>query len=138
MLGLAKRIKAKIFQASTSEAYGEPHVHPQPVSYWGHVNPLGPRACYDEGKRAAVTLFFDYHRQHGVRIKVERCRIPYSPVRALECRTEPSVAANRQMLSPCCREYPQDEKPPERTLITIAVIDRIRPQMGPGRHYGPA
>ena len=79
MLGLAKRIKAKIFQASTSEVYGDPHVHPQPESYWGHVNPLGLRACYDEGKRAAETLFFDYHRQHGVRIKVARIFNTYGP-----------------------------------------------------------
>jgi UDP-glucuronate decarboxylase len=79
MLGLAKRIKAKIFQASTSEVYGDPHVHPQPESYWGHVNPLGPRACYDEGKRAAETLFFDYHRQHGVPIKVARIFNTYGP-----------------------------------------------------------
>ena len=79
MLGLAKRIKAKIFQASTSEVYGDPHVHPQPESYWGHVNPLGLRACYDEGKRAAETLFFDYHRQHRVRIKVARIFNTYGP-----------------------------------------------------------
>ena len=79
MLGLAKRIKAKIFQASTSEVYGDPHVHPQRESYWGHVNPLGPRACYDEGKRAAETLFFDYHRQHGVPIKVARIFNTYGP-----------------------------------------------------------
>ena len=79
MLGLAKRIKAKIFQASTSEVYGDPNIHPQPESYWGHVNPLGPRACYDEGKRAAETLFFDYHRQHGVRIKVARIFNTYGP-----------------------------------------------------------
>jgi len=78
-LGLAKRIKAKIFQASTSEVYGDPHVHPQPESYWGHVNPLGLRACYDEGKRAAETLFFDYHRQHRVRIKVARIFNTYGP-----------------------------------------------------------
>ena len=79
MLGLAKRIKAKIFQASTSEVYGDPHVHPQPETYWGNVNPLGTRACYDEGKRAAETLFFDYHRQHGVRIKVARIFNTYGP-----------------------------------------------------------
>jgi UDP-glucuronate decarboxylase len=79
MLGLAKRVKAKIFQASTSEVYGDPQVHPQPESYWGHVNPLGPRACYDEGKRAAETLFFDYHRQHKVRIKVARIFNTYGP-----------------------------------------------------------
>ncbi|MDH3388972.1 MAG: SDR family oxidoreductase [Gammaproteobacteria bacterium] len=72
MLGLAKRIKAKILQASTSEVYGDPIVNPQPESYWGNVNPLGPRACYDEGKRCAETLFFDYYRQHQVRIKVAR------------------------------------------------------------------
>jgi UDP-glucuronate decarboxylase len=79
MLGLAKRTRARIFQASTSEVYGDPHVHPQPESYWGHVNPLGTRACYDEGKRAAETLFFDYHRQHKVRIKVARIFNTYGP-----------------------------------------------------------
>ena len=72
MLGLAKRTGAKILQASTSEVYGDPTVHPQPETYWGNVNPIGIRSCYDEGKRAAETLFFDYHRQHNVRIKVMR------------------------------------------------------------------
>jgi UDP-glucuronate decarboxylase len=72
MLGLAKRLKCKIFQASTSEVYGDPAVHPQPEGYWGNVNPIGPRSCYDEGKRCAETLFFDYHRQHGLEIKVAR------------------------------------------------------------------
>ncbi len=79
MLGLAKRTKAKILQASTSEVYGDPEVHPQTEDYWGHVNPIGPRSCYDEGKRAAETLFFDYHRQHGVRIKVARIFNTYGP-----------------------------------------------------------
>ena len=79
VLGLARRTKAKIFQASTSEVYGDPHVHPQVESYWGHVNPIGPRACYDEGKRCAETLFFDYHRQHQVRIKVGRIFNTYGP-----------------------------------------------------------
>ena len=79
MLGLAKRGKAKILQASTSEVYGDPKVHPQTESYWGNVNPIGPRACYDEGKRCAETLFFDYHRQHGVRIKVARIFNTYGP-----------------------------------------------------------
>ncbi len=79
MLGLAKRVKAKIFQASTSEVYGDPEVHPQSEEYRGNVNPLGPRACYDEGKRAAETLFFDYHRQHGVRIKIARIFNTYGP-----------------------------------------------------------
>lgn len=79
MLGLAKRTKAKIFQASTSEVYGDPNVHPQPESYWGHVNPIGTRACYDEGKRCAETLFFDYHRQHKLRIKVARIFNTYGP-----------------------------------------------------------
>ena len=79
MLGLAKRVKAKIFQASTSEVYGDPLVHPQPESYWGHVNPIGIRSCYDEGKRCAETLFFDYHRQHRVRIKVGRIFNTYGP-----------------------------------------------------------
>ena len=79
MLGLAKRTGARILQASTSEVYGDPMVHPQPESYWGHVNPIGPRACYDEGKRCAETLFFDYHRQHGVEIKVARIFNTYGP-----------------------------------------------------------
>ena len=79
MLGLAKRVRAKIFQASTSEVYGDPTVHPQVESYRGNVNPLGPRACYDEGKRCAETLFFDYHRQHGLRIKVARIFNTYGP-----------------------------------------------------------
>lgn len=79
MLGLAKRTKAKIFQASTSEVYGDPEVHPQPESYWGKVNPIGIRSCYDEGKRCAETLFFDYHRQHGLLIKVARIFNTYGP-----------------------------------------------------------
>ena len=79
MLGLAKRVRAKILLASTSEVYGDPAMHPQQESYWGHVNPIGPRACYDEGKRCAETLFFDYHRQHGLRIKVARIFNTYGP-----------------------------------------------------------
>jgi len=79
MLGLAKRVKAKIFQASTSEVYGDPEVHPQPESYRGSVNPIGPRSCYDEGKRCAETLFFDYLRQHKLRIKVARIFNTYGP-----------------------------------------------------------
>jgi len=79
MLGLAKRVGAKIMQASTSEVYGDPTVHPQPESYWGNVNPIGIRSCYDEGKRCAETLFFDYHRQHNLRIKVARIFNTYGP-----------------------------------------------------------
>lgn len=79
MLGLAKRVKARILQASTSEVYGNPHIHPQPESYWGNVNPIGIRSCYDEGKRVAETLFFDYHRQNGVDIKVIRIFNTYGP-----------------------------------------------------------
>ena len=79
MLGLAKRTKAKIFQASTSEVYGDPEVHPQTEDYWGHVNPIGLRSCYDEGKRCAETLFFDYRRQHNVTIKVARIFNTYGP-----------------------------------------------------------
>lgn len=79
MLGLAKRVKAKILQASTSEVYGDPKVHPQREDYWGHVNPIGRRACYDEGKRCAETLFFDYYQQHRVRIKVARIFNTYGP-----------------------------------------------------------
>ena len=79
MLGLAKRLKAKIFQASTSEVYGDPTSHPQPESYRGNVNPIGPRACYDEGKRCAETLFFDYYRQHNLKIRVARIFNTYGP-----------------------------------------------------------
>lgn len=79
MLGLAKRVKAKILQASTSEVYGDPKIHPQTEAYWGHVNPIGVRSCYDEGKRCAETLFFDYHRQHQLRIKVARIFNTYGP-----------------------------------------------------------
>jgi len=79
MLGLAKRTRAKIMQASTSEVYGDPQVHPQTEDYWGHVNPIGIRSCYDEGKRCAETLFFDYHRQHQLRIKVARIFNTYGP-----------------------------------------------------------
>jgi UDP-glucuronate decarboxylase len=79
MLGLAKRIGAKIFQASTSEVYGDPDIHPQPENYWGRVNPIGPRSCYDEGKRCAETLFFDYYRQNDVKIKVVRIFNTYGP-----------------------------------------------------------
>ena len=84
MLGLAKRLSIPIFQASTSEVYGDPEVHPQPESYWGHVNTVGPRACYDEGKRAAETLFFDYHRQHGLEIRVARIFNTYGPRMAVD------------------------------------------------------
>ena len=79
LLGLAKRTGARIFQASTSEVYGTPEVHPQPESYWGNVNPIGSRSCYDEGKRCAETLFFDYHRQHGIDIRVARIFNTYGP-----------------------------------------------------------
>ncbi len=79
MLGLAKRVKAKILQASTSEVYGDPEIHPQPEAYWGNVNPIGPRACYDEGKRCAETLFVNYHYQNGVKIKIARIFNTYGP-----------------------------------------------------------
>jgi UDP-glucuronate decarboxylase len=79
MLGLAKRLGARILQASTSEVYGDPHINPQTEDYWGNVNPIGPRSCYDEGKRCAETLFFDYHRQHGLEIKVARIFNTYGP-----------------------------------------------------------
>ena len=78
-LGLAKRVKARVFQASTSEVYGDPAIHPQPESYWGNVNPIGRRSCYDEGKRVAETLFFDYHRENGVDIRVVRIFNTYGP-----------------------------------------------------------
>lgn len=79
MLGLAKRLRVRILQASTSEVYGDPHQHPQTEEYWGNVNPIGPRACYDEGKRCAETLFFDYHRQYGLEVKVARIFNTYGP-----------------------------------------------------------
>ena len=79
MLGLAKRLKCRILQASTSEVYGDPAINPQTEDYWGHVNPIGPRSCYDEGKRCAETLFFDYHRQSGLEIKVARIFNTYGP-----------------------------------------------------------
>lgn len=79
MLGLAKRVRARIFQASTSEVYGDPSMHPQQESYWGNVNPIGPRSCYDEGKRCAETLFFDYYRQHGLDVRVARIFNTYGP-----------------------------------------------------------
>lgn len=84
MLGLAKRVHARILQASTSEVYGDPQVHPQVEEYWGHVNPIGPRSCYDEGKRVAETLFFDYHRQNGVDVRVVRIFNTYGPRMAFE------------------------------------------------------
>ncbi len=83
MLELAKRTRARILQASTSEIYGDPHVHPQPETYWGHVNPIGPRSCYDEGKRVAETLMMDYHRQHGVDIRIARIFNTYGPRMAI-------------------------------------------------------
>jgi UDP-glucuronate decarboxylase len=79
MLGLAKRLRARILQASTSEVYGDPAIHPQPETYWGNVNPIGPRSCYDEGKRCAETLFFDYYRQHHLDIRVARIFNTYGP-----------------------------------------------------------
>jgi UDP-glucuronate decarboxylase len=79
MLGLAKRVKARIFHASTSEVYGDPLVHPQPEDYWGHVNPIGERSCYDEGKRCAETLFYDYRRRHGLEVKIARIFNTYGP-----------------------------------------------------------
>lgn len=84
VLGLAKRLNVPIFQASTSEVYGDPNIHPQHENYWGNVNPIGPRACYDEGKRAAETLFFDYYRQHNLKIKVARIFNTYGPRMAID------------------------------------------------------
>ena len=90
MLGLAKRLKVPIFQASTSEVYGDPEIHPQIESYWGNVNPIGPRSCYDEGKRCAETLFFDYRQQHGLKIRVARIFNTYGP------RMHPADGADAQ------------------------------------------
>jgi UDP-glucuronate decarboxylase len=91
MLGLAKRVGCKILQASTSEVYGDPHVHPQTEDYWGNVNPIGIRSCYDEGKRCAETLFFDYHRQHGIAIKIARIFNTYGPNM---CQNDGRVVSN--------------------------------------------
>ena len=114
MLGLAKRLGCRILQASTSEVYGDPSVHPQTEDYWGNVNPIGPRSCYDEGKRCAETLFFDYHRQHKVPIKVARIFNTYGPrmhpadgrvVRTSSCRrfvesrSRSTATASRPVLS---------------------------------------
>jgi len=110
MLGLAKRLGVPILQASTSEVYGDPEVHPQPEAYWGKVNPIGPRACYDEAKRVAETLFFDYHRQHDLKIRVARIFNTYGPrmaaddgrvvsnfiVQALRVSRSPSMAMARR------------------------------------------
>jgi UDP-glucuronate decarboxylase len=101
MLGLAKRIKAKIMQASTSEVYGDPAVQPQTDDYWGHVNPIGPRSCYDEGMRSAETLFFDYFRQHKLSIKVARIFNTYGP------KMHPNdgrVVSNFIVQAPCGRD----------------------------------
>ena len=84
LLGLAKRVGARIFQASTSEIYGDPHVHPQPESYWGHVNPIGIRSCYDEGKRCAEALVMDYHRRHGLDVRIVRIFNTYGPRMAID------------------------------------------------------
>jgi UDP-glucuronate decarboxylase len=95
MLGLAKRLGARIFQASTSEVYGDPTVHPQTEDYRGHVNPIGPRACYDEGKRCAETLFFDYRRQHNLNIRVARIFNTYGPAhahRVVNCDFSPKIS----------------------------------------------
>jgi len=115
MLGLAKRLKIKILQASTSEVYGNPSVHPQPESYWGNVNPIGLRSCYDEGKRCAETLFFDYHRQHKLKIKVARIFNTFGPrmhpndgrvvsnfiIQALKCKDITVYGDGRQTRSFC-------------------------------------
>src|SRR5437588_11682757 len=101
MLGLAKRTKAKILHASTSEVYGDPTVHPQTEDYWGHVNPIGLRSCYDEGKRCAETLFFDYRRQHNLRIKVARIFNTYGPRMQPSddpMQRQPDISLARQML----------------------------------------
>ena len=105
MLGLTKRVKAKILQGSTSELYGDPEVHPQTEEYWGRVNPVGLRSCYDEGKRCAETLFFDYWRQHRLRIKVVRIFNTYGPrmahdhanCRPPEANVEPSIFRASEM-----------------------------------------
>jgi UDP-glucuronate decarboxylase len=91
VLDLAKRLKCRVLQASTSEVYGDPHIHPQHELYWGNVNPIGPRACYDEGKRCAETLFFDYHRQYGVDIRVARIFNTYGP---RMCENDGRVVSN--------------------------------------------
>ena len=118
MLGLAKRVKAQILQASTSEVYGDPAVHPQQESYWGNVNPIGPRSCYDEGKRCAETLFFDYRRQHKLPIKVARiCVIAYLSAVMRSCVSTISSPGRGAMSIISCRI---------RDLSSLATISAFR------------
>ena len=149
MLGLAKRVKAKILQASTREVYGDPHVHPQTEDYWGNVNPTGPRSCYDEGKRCAETLFFDYHRQHRLRIKVARIFNTYGPrmhpndgrvvsnfiIQALLGRdiTIYGEALNRG--SPCCRRPDRGPDLPDGS--DDEFVDRADQHRQSGRVHHP-
>ena len=107
MLGLAKRVNAKILQASTSEVYGDPMIHPQPESYWGNVNPIGPRSCYDEGKRCAETLFMDYHRQNKVRIKIIRIFNTYVP----NMSTNDGRVVSKIVYRPLPGDDPKQRKP---------------------------
>ena len=144
MLGLAKRVKAKILQASTSEVYGDPNVHPQPEEYWGHVNPVGPRSCYDEGKRCAETLFFDYWRQHNLQIKVARIFNTYGPrmhpndgrvvsnfiIQALLGRELTIYGDGTRCASPAARERPAPAPPGNLARPGIIVLDAPHPVEG--------
>ena len=127
MLGLAKRTKARILLASTSEVYGDPEVHPQPESYWGNVNPIGPRSCYDEGKRCAETLFFDYRRQHDLPIKVARIFNTYGP----RMRPDDGRVVSNFIVSALARRADHDLR---RRLADPLVLLRRRP----GRRADPA
>ena len=129
MLGLAKRLRAKILQASTSEVYGDPNVHPQTEDYWGNVNPIGPRSCYDEGKRCAETLFFDYWRQHQLRIKVARIFNTYGP------RMHPNdgrVVSNFIVQALLGRDITVYWRRPADTIVLL----RRRPDRWPGAPHG--
>jgi len=132
MLGLAKRLRVRIFQASTSEVYGSPAVHPQPESYWGHVNPVGIRSCYDEGKRCAETLFFDYHRQHRLEIRSGAART--SPKHASACTG--SLAPASRKASP--RPSTTSQIGSDRSDTRAPRLPYERPHRRPALRFGPA
>jgi UDP-glucuronate decarboxylase len=134
MLGLAKRVKAKILQASTSEVYGDPEMHPQREEYWGNVNPIGPRSCYDEGKRCAETLFFDYWRQHRLRIKVMRIFNTYGPAMH---PNDGRVVSN--FIVQACATEPHDlwRRPQTRSFCTSTTWSRAGRMMNNERVRRP-
>jgi len=121
MLGLAKRLRAKILQASTSEVYGDPHIHPQTEDYWGHVNPVGPRSCYDEGKRCAETLFFDYWRQHRLPIKVARIFNTYGRGCIRTTDESSPISSFRPCLAATLPSTARDRRPDPSAMLMISL-----------------